>query len=62
MILIFQYSIIEIIRGIKMINGKKHIDKKYNDINFNSITEMEQYYKNNPLKHIESNNIKIIKK
>ena len=42
-----------------MINNIKHIDKKYNDINFNSIIEMEQYYKNNPLIHIETNNIKI---
>lgn len=62
MILILVYSIIKIIRGIKMIKNKKHIDKKYNDINFNSISEMEQYYKNNPLKHIESNNIRIIEK
>lgn len=45
-----------------MIKNKKHIDKKYNDINFNSISEMEQYYKNNPLKHIETNNIRVIEK
>lgn len=45
-----------------MIKNKKHIDKKYNDINFNSISKMEQYYKNNPLKYIKSNNIYVSSK